>query len=128
MRARINRLLTNEDVLGFIVILKDDTRDQPVRGMMMIEIEGRGTEKVIKRLSALPMVNAIHTTNGRWDVFVELGTTTLAALDSVLRQIWLIEGVVTLNSLSAKMERFWKRNCLIYRGFGFTLCLQKYLM
>ncbi len=64
-----------------------------VRGIMMIGIEGRETDRVIRVLGGLPEVSATHTTNGRWDLIVELGTATLADLDAVLRRIRLIPGV-----------------------------------
>ncbi len=48
---------------------------------------------MFKALGGLPEVSAVHTTNGRWDLVVELGTTTLPALDAVLRRIRLIPGI-----------------------------------
>lgn len=93
VRARIDRMLKRGDVLGFTVVLKADTAEQAVRGQMMIEIEGRGTERVIEQLSALASVRAIHTTNGRWDLIVELGAERLEGFDDALRQIRLIEGI-----------------------------------
>ncbi len=74
VRARIERLRARGDILGFTVVLRADTLRDPVRGLMMIGIEGRGTERVIRQLQGLPEVRAVHSTNGRWDVIVELGT------------------------------------------------------
>ncbi|TIV90018.1 MAG: Lrp/AsnC family transcriptional regulator, partial [Mesorhizobium sp.] len=34
-----------------------------------------------------------HTTNGRWDLVVELGTASLTDFDAVLRRIRLIPGI-----------------------------------
>ncbi len=65
----------------------------PVRALMMIGIEGRGTDRVIRQLSGLPQVRAVHATNGRWDVIAELGTDTLEALDDVLSRIRKFDGV-----------------------------------
>lgn len=93
VRARLDRLEREGTVLGYTVILRADAVDQPVRGIMMIEIEGHVTDRVVRSLGALPEVSAIHTTNGRWDLIVELGTTTLADFDAVLRRIRLIQGV-----------------------------------
>jgi DNA-binding Lrp family transcriptional regulator len=41
----------------------------------------------------LPEVTTIHTTNGRWDLVVEVATDTLESLDAVLRRIRLIDGI-----------------------------------
>lgn len=60
---------------------------------MLIEVEGKGTDRVISVLDGMPEVLAIHTTNGRWDLITELGTATLPDLDAVLRKIRLIDGI-----------------------------------
>ena len=93
VRARLERLEKSGDVLGYTVILRADAVGQPVRGIMMIEIEGLAADRVIRTLGGLPEVSAVHTTNGRWDLVVELGTATLADLDAVLRRVRLIPGV-----------------------------------
>ena len=67
----------------------------PVRGLMMIGIEGRGAEKTMARLTGIPAVLAVHSTNGRWDLIAELGTQTLVELDEVIYRIRNIEGVMT---------------------------------
>jgi DNA-binding Lrp family transcriptional regulator len=93
VRARVERLEKSGTILGYTVILKSDAIELPVRGIMMIAIEGYTTERVIRSLSGFPEISAIHTTNGRWDLVVELGTATLSDLDAVLRRIRLIQGV-----------------------------------
>jgi DNA-binding Lrp family transcriptional regulator len=93
VRARVDRLLASGDVVGFTVVLKEDVAQDPVRALMMIGIEGRGTDRVIRQLTALPQVRALHSTNGRWDVIAELGTETLEALDDVLSRIRKFDGV-----------------------------------
>lgn len=93
VRARMERLVQRGDILGFTVVLKEDTLHDPVRGLMMIGIEGRGTERIVRQLHGLSEVRAIHSTNGRWDLIVELGTTTLEALDAALARIRLLDGV-----------------------------------
>lgn len=93
VRARIDRLLADEEILGFTIILKGDTTPLPIRGITLIEIEGKGTDRIIRQLNGMPEVQLIHATNGRWDLIVELGTQTLADLDAVLRRIRLIDGI-----------------------------------
>ena len=44
-------------------------------------------------LSGFTEVSSIHTTNGNWDLVVELGTSDLIAFDQVLRRIRMIPGV-----------------------------------
>lgn len=95
VRARIERMQTRGDIAGFSVVLKGDMAQDPVRGLMMIGIEGRGTERIIRRLNGLPDVRAIHSTNGRWDLIVELGARTLEQFDQVLNSIRRLDGVAT---------------------------------
>lgn len=93
VRARLDRLRESGEVIGYTVVLKDDVARDPVRALMMIGIEGRGTDRVLRQLSGLPQVRAVHSTNGRWDVIAELGTETLEALDTVLSRIRKFDGV-----------------------------------
>jgi DNA-binding Lrp family transcriptional regulator len=95
VRTRIDRLVQRGDILGFSVVLKADAMRDPVRGLMMIGIEGRGTERILRQLHGFSEVRAVHSTNGRWDVIVELGTETLEALDTALARIRRLDGVTT---------------------------------
>lgn len=92
-RARLTALQDRGDIVGFSVVLKSDEMRNPVRGLMMIAIEGRGTDRIIRQLSSMPEVRRIHSTNGRWDVIVEIGTQTLEAFDKVLVQVRRLDGV-----------------------------------
>ncbi len=95
VRSRIERLQARGDILGFTVVLKEDVLRDPVRGLMMIGIEGRGASRITRQLQGLPEVRAIHTTNGRWDLIVELGTESLETLDEALAKIRMFDGVVS---------------------------------
>ncbi|EKF18281.1 Lrp/AsnC family transcriptional regulator [Nitratireductor pacificus] len=94
VRTRIARLEKAGAILGYTVVLRADAVGSPVRGVMMVEIEGRMADRVIHALSGFPEVSTIHTTNGRWDIIVELGAATLTDLDTVLRRIRLIPGIM----------------------------------
>jgi len=107
VRTRIERLQARGDILGFSVVLKADVLRDPVRGLMMIGIEGRGTNRITRQLQGLTEVRAIHSTNGRWDLIVELGTETLEALDRALARIRSFDGVQSSETsllLSTKKE------------------------
>lgn len=93
VRARMQRLEQSGAILGYTVILRADAIDLPVRGITMIEIEGHATDRVIRALGGFTEISAIHTTNGRWDLVVELGAATLADFDAILRMIRLIPGI-----------------------------------
>jgi DNA-binding Lrp family transcriptional regulator len=93
VRARMEKLERAGEIVGYTVILRSETVDMPVRGMMLIEIEGRVADRVVDSLGSIPEVTAVHTTNGRWDLIAEIGTSDLSALDAALRRIRLIPGI-----------------------------------
>ena len=91
---RIERLVASGVVLGFSVRIREELDPSTVRAMTLIEVEGRTTDDVIRRLRGFPEVHALHTTNGGWDLVAELRTDSLSAFDRLLGRIRSIEGVV----------------------------------
>ena len=92
VRSRVERLQNAGVIIGYTVILRNDAVDQSMRGIMMVEIEGHAADRVIRALGGFMEVSTIHTTNGRWDLVLELSTQTLTEFDAVLRRIRLIPG------------------------------------
>jgi DNA-binding Lrp family transcriptional regulator len=93
VRARIERMERQGDIIGYTVILRADAISMPVRGITLIEVEGRAASRVVDVLGGFPEVSAVHTTNGKWDLVVELGAASLTDLDAVLMRIRMIGGV-----------------------------------
>jgi len=93
VRSRMERLLASGAVLGYTVVLREDAHELPIRAAMMLAIEGKRADSVVHRLSGMPEVREIHTTNGRWDLLVELAATDLVAFDAALGRIRLTDGV-----------------------------------
>ncbi|MGB0960367.1 MAG: Lrp/AsnC family transcriptional regulator [Halocynthiibacter sp.] len=95
VRARIDALLKHGDIARFTIETGADIAKAPVRGLMMLGLEGRGMDRVQHALSRFSEVEAIHNTNGKWDLIVELGTDTLEHFDQVLADIRKIDSVTT---------------------------------
>lgn len=93
VRARLERLEKSGTIIGYTVVLRADAVALPVRGLTMIEVEGRMLDKVVDALGGFPEIGAVHTTNGRWDLVVELSAQSLADLDAVLRRLRLVPGI-----------------------------------
>ena len=93
VRARIERLESRGEIIGYTVVLKADAVSAPVRGLTMIEVDGRMKDKVVDALTGFAEVGAIHTTNGKWDLVVEISAQSLTDLDAVLRRLRLVVGV-----------------------------------
>lgn len=94
VRTRLERLKARGEIVGFSVITAADVARDPVRGLMMIGIEGRGAERIKRQLAAMSELPAVHSTNGRWDLIVEIGTATLGQFDLVLDRIRRLDGVI----------------------------------
>ena len=93
VRARLAKLEAGGAIAGYTVVLRADAASPSIRGLTMIEVEGRMLDRVVDGLAGFPEVSAIHTTNGRWDLVVELSAQSLADLDSVLRRLRQVQGV-----------------------------------
>lgn len=95
VRARMQRLEQTGEVIGYTVVLRADVLSAPVRGISLIEVEGRAKDRVVDALGGFAEVTAIHTTSGKWDLVAELSTDSLPALDTLLHRIRLIPGIVS---------------------------------
>jgi len=95
VRARMARLEASGEVVGYQVTLKGDIAPDPVRGLMMLGVEGRGAERITRQLTGMSEVRAVHSTNGRWDLIVEIGAHSLESLEGVLSHIRRLDGVST---------------------------------
>lgn len=93
VRARLARLEEAGEIVGYTVLTRGDVAPSPVRGLMMLGIEGRGLERIMDRVARLQQVTAVHSTNGTWDMIAEIGTGTLEEFDAVLFEIRRMEGV-----------------------------------
>jgi len=91
-QMRLDRLLDSGAVLGFTIRSRSD--DGALRAIMMIEIEGRSTTAIIKRLRGFPEIEALHTTNGAWDLVARITAETIADFDRILREIRQIDGIL----------------------------------
>ena len=95
LRTRMAKLQERGEIVGFTVLTRADVTRDPVRGLMMIGIEGRGTERITRQVGGYPEVRAVHSTNGRWDIILEIGTETLEDFDQVLTRIRRLDGIMT---------------------------------
>lgn len=93
VQNRIDRMVERGDILGFTVRVRPEAEPALVRAIMMVEVEGERTDRIIKLLRGYREISAIHTTNGRWDLVLELRTESLGAFDEALRRIRQIKGI-----------------------------------
>jgi len=93
VQKRLDRLIENGTIARFTIVTSAEAEPAEVRAIMMVGIEGERSEPVLKALQRVPEVSAVHTTNGRWDLVVELKTDGLDAFDKALRRIRELKGI-----------------------------------
>jgi DNA-binding Lrp family transcriptional regulator len=93
IQNRIDRMMARGDLVGFTIKVREEARAERVRAIMAIAVEGERSGAVLRRLRGFPEVEAVHMTNGRWDMIAELETDSLAGFSAALDAIRLIEGI-----------------------------------
>ena len=93
VQNRLDRLLDTGTLLGFTVRMREDFDAQTIHAVMMIEVVGKSTTQVIRRLRGIPEIYELHSTNGNWDLVANIRAATLSDFDRVLREVRMIEGV-----------------------------------
>ena len=105
VKSRIDALVQEGRIKRFTIETDADHRDQ-VRAITMVELQGSMSRSVIRSLRGIPEVSRIYSTNGAWDLVVEVSTETLQQFDRVLHEIRDVKGVLNsetsllLNSIS----------------------------
>jgi DNA-binding Lrp family transcriptional regulator len=94
VQNRLDRLMASGTLLGFTVRVREDYDNDQVRAVMMIEIAGKSTAEIVRKLRGLPQVSSIHSTNGNWDLIADIRAGSLSEFDSVLRKVRMIDGIL----------------------------------
>ncbi|SEI56222.1 DNA-binding transcriptional regulator, Lrp family [Pseudomonas linyingensis] len=98
VQNRIDRLQRSGLLVGFTIKLRNELDNSGIRAITMIELRGGASDAVIAALRQIPEAVRVHTTNGRWDLVVEIHTATLGEFDRVLRELRAIKGVANSES------------------------------
>lgn len=93
VQSRLDRLLDSGAVLGFTIRARQDHGPDGVHAIMMIEVSGRSTTAVIRKLRGLSELRQLHSTNGKWDLVAQLSAESLTDFDRVLRQVRGVDGI-----------------------------------
>jgi len=94
VQNRLDRLQNSGAIVGFTVRVREDYASDTIRAVMMVEVVGKSTSQVIRALRGIPELEALHTTNGAWDLIAEVRASSLAEFDRVLRDVRVIDGVL----------------------------------
>ncbi|MEH6632350.1 MAG: Lrp/AsnC family transcriptional regulator [Halopseudomonas aestusnigri] len=94
VQNRLDRLLNSGALLGFTIRIREDSEPDTVKAIMTIEVTGKSTTQVIKKLRGMPELHRLHTTNGSWDLVAEIQVSSLLEFDRVLREVRTIDGIL----------------------------------
>ena len=93
VQNRLDRLIETGTLLGFTVRVREDYNEQAIRAVMLVEVVGKSTTQVIKRLRGIAEIRTLHTTNGSWDLVADIQVSNLSEFDRILREVRMIDGV-----------------------------------
>lgn len=97
VKTRLEALQTAGRIRRF-TIETDVDEDGEVRAISLVQLQGRMSRAVIATLTKIPEVATVYSTNGNWDLVVEIRTDTLVSFDRVLREIREVPGVLNSES------------------------------
>lgn len=95
VQNRLAKLEAAGTIAGYTVRLRPQAEEHRIRALTTIAVEGNRGDAVLRTLRGDPAVEALHSTNGRWDIVAELRAENLAAFDRVLGRIRLIDGIAS---------------------------------
>ncbi|MGG7566818.1 Lrp/AsnC family transcriptional regulator [Rhodovulum sp. DZ06] len=95
--TRLEALVEAGRIRRFTIETDTDVEGE-VRAITMIELQGSMSRAVVRALRKLPEVYTLWSTNGAWDLVVEIRCDSLVSFDRALREIREIKGVANSES------------------------------
>jgi DNA-binding Lrp family transcriptional regulator len=108
IQARLERLETTGVIAGYTVKLGEAARQGRLRASVLLTIEPRALAGILQRLKALPEVERVFTTSGRFDLLLQIAASNTQVLDALLDQIGGLTGIKSSESLihlSTRLDR-----------------------
>lgn len=93
VQKRIEYMEMSGIIMGYTIRIKPSANQNTIRAWMNIMVEGTQTRAVVKALRLDSAVQTLHTTNGKWDLLVELESDSLESFDKILERIRNISGI-----------------------------------
>jgi DNA-binding Lrp family transcriptional regulator len=93
VQKRMEALEAQGIITGYTIKIKPGVEQNKIRAWMNVAVEGTKAQAILQQLRSDPAVYTLHTTNGKWDLLVELRSDTLENFDRILGRIRRIEGI-----------------------------------
>ena len=108
VQERIRRLERDGVIAGYTVRVSDDFARQRIAAQVLINVDPKAGERVVRELEARPWVRAVYALSGVFDYQVRIEAGSTAELDGFLDAIGRLEGIDRTQTsivLSVKFER-----------------------
>jgi DNA-binding Lrp family transcriptional regulator len=108
VQERIRRLERDGVIAGYTVRVSDEFARQRIAAQVLINVDPKAGERVVRELEARPWVRAVYALSGVFDYQVRIEAGSTAELDGFLDAIGRIEGIDRTQTsivLSVKFER-----------------------
>jgi DNA-binding Lrp family transcriptional regulator len=108
VQERIRRLERDGVIAGYTVRVGDDFARQRIAAQVLINVDPKAGERVVRELEARPWVRAVYALSGVFDYQVRIEAGSTEELDGFLDAIGRIEGIDRTQTsivLSVKFER-----------------------
>ena len=93
VQKRIEYMESTGIITGYTVRYRPNVEKNIIRAWMNVMVEGTKAQAVIRELRLESAVERVHTTNGKWDILVELQSDSLENFDKALERIRNISGI-----------------------------------
>ncbi|WPO66555.1 Lrp/AsnC family transcriptional regulator [Acinetobacter haemolyticus] len=93
VQKRIEYMESTGVITGYTFRFRPNAERNVIRAWMSIMVEGTKAQAVIRELRLESAVERLHTTNGKWDILVELESDSLINFDKALERIRNISGI-----------------------------------
>ena len=93
VRTHMERMIADGRILGFTVLLGENSDELPIKGTLQIALVGPALDSVLEWLSQSPAISQIHTTHGNWDLVAHFAVKSPQALEDLLVAIRKKDGV-----------------------------------
>ncbi|MDH0718975.1 Lrp/AsnC family transcriptional regulator [Acinetobacter junii] len=87
VQKRIEYMESTGIITGYTVRYRPNVEKNIIRAWMNVMVEGTKAQAVIRELRLESAVERVHTTNGKWDILVELQSDSLENFDKALERI-----------------------------------------
>ena len=87
VQKRIEYMESTGIITGYTVRYCPNVEKNIIRAWMNVMVEGTKAQAVIRELRLESAVERVHTTNGKWDILVELQSDSLENFDKALERI-----------------------------------------